>query len=154
MGFVPAESHEKCPEIPFVVQWLVCEVSAVKFKHQMGIFAELGVRVYIFENKALVKPRDKLVKKELSHVRSDVFTWQSFLLNEPPYFKVVVTSNPVVKYKQPHPHVLKRVDSPASIKAVILFNEIIENLSSVPNCLRQVTSERFKRIKNVEESRP
>jgi hypothetical protein len=120
----------------------------------MGIFAELCVRVDIFENKALVKPRDKLVKEELSHVWSDVLAGQRFLLNEPPYFKVVVTSNPVVKDKQPHPHVLKRVDRLASIQAIILPNEIIETLSSMPNSFCQMAPEGFKSIENVKEGRP
>jgi len=40
----------------------------------VSVFAELRVRVDIFENKTLVQPRDKLVEEKVGHVGSDVIT--------------------------------------------------------------------------------
>jgi hypothetical protein len=40
----------------------------------VSVFAELGVRVDIFENKTLVQPSDKLVEEKVGHVGGDVIT--------------------------------------------------------------------------------
>lgn len=65
-----------------------------------------------------------------------------------------MTTYPVIEYQQPHPHVFKRVDSSGNVKCVVLFDEIIENLCSVPDSFGEMTCEAFEGIVNVEESGP
>jgi len=57
-----------------MVKWLIGKVSSEEFKNEVSVFAELGVRVDIFENQTLVQPSDKLVEEKVGHVSSDVIT--------------------------------------------------------------------------------
>lgn len=137
-----------------MVKWFIGKVSSEEFKNEVSVFAELGVRVDIFENQTLVQPSDKLVEEKVGHVGGDVITGQCFLLDESSYFQIVVTTDPVIEHQQPHPHVFKRVDSSGDVKCVVLFDEIIENFSSVPDSFCEMTCEAFEGIVHVEECGP
>ena len=85
----------------------------------------------------------------------DKLALQGGFLNKTSHFDVIVTGDSMVNDQQPHPHIFKRFNRLArTIDIRELLNKIIEKFCSVPNSFRQVTSERFKRIVNVEKSCP
>ena len=121
----------------------------------MGIFAELGEIIHVLKNEALVEPIDELVEIKLYHVPRDVLSLQNAFLNLTTNLDVVVSANPVVNDKEPHPHIFKRVDSLATcVESVEFAHEVVEKLGAVPDCFCEMAPEGLQGVVDIEKRRP
>jgi len=64
----------------------------------LGIFAELGKIIYIFEYQTLIEPSNELIEEKLYHVSCNVYSCKRALLNKPSNFNIVVAANSVVNH--------------------------------------------------------
>jgi hypothetical protein len=90
MGFVATKSQKEMSQINSKVFRLTLKIPGVEIYYCVRIFAECCVVVDVSKDQTLIKPANKLVKKELCHMRCDVFSFKSRFLNKPSHFYIVV----------------------------------------------------------------
>jgi hypothetical protein len=69
---------------------LTFKIPGVEIYYCVCIFAECCVVIDVSKDQTLIKPANKLIKKELCHMRCDVFSLKSCLLNKPSHLYIVV----------------------------------------------------------------
>jgi hypothetical protein len=98
MSRCATHSYEKHAQIFSDVVRLIKEVIVEKIVYRLTVFCKLGVKdLVILKYVPLIKKCQKVIKIKPFHLLGNIWTLQCYFLNEPPYFKIRMAGNAIVK---------------------------------------------------------